>query len=213
MLLNLVNNAVKFTEQGEVVVSVSPEARAGAQVRLRFTVRDTGIGILPAQQARLFEAFSQADGSTTRRYGGTGLGLAISKKLADLMGGDIGVASAPGVGSTFTCILPFTLDTAAADAEQEVKPTAGVVDVAAEPRPSLSGARVLLVEDNDINQLVAREILERFGLVVEIAGNGRDGRGAAARRSRPLHPGPHGPADAGDGRLRGHPSHPRRRWG
>jgi len=175
ILLNLVNNAVKFTAQGEVVVSVSPAARAGAQVRLGFAVRDTGIGILPAQQARLFEVFSQADGSTTRRYGGTGLGLAISKKLADLMGGEISVESAPGVGSTFTCTLPFSLDTAAADAEQEVTPTVGVVEVAAEPRPTLSGARVLLVEDNDINQMVAREILERFGLVVEVA---RDGHAA-----------------------------------
>jgi PAS domain S-box-containing protein len=173
ILLNLVNNAVKFTAQGEVVVAVSPQSQAGGQVRLRFAVRDTGIGILPAQQSRLFEAFSQADGSTTRRYGGTGLGLAISKKLADLMGGDISVASAPGVGSTFTCLLPFTLDTAADEAEQEVKSNSGVVDVAAEPRPTLSGVRVLLVEDNDINQMVAREILERFGLIVEIAGTGR----------------------------------------
>jgi two-component system sensor histidine kinase/response regulator len=171
ILLNLVNNAVKFTEQGEVVVTVSPEARAGAQVRLRFAVRDTGIGILPAQQARLFQAFSQADGSTTRRYGGTGLGLAISKKLADLMGGDISVASTPGVGSTFTLILPFTRDSAAADADREVPPPAGVLAAAAPP--TLSGARVLLVEDNDINQLVAREILAGFGLVVEMANNGR----------------------------------------
>jgi two-component system sensor histidine kinase/response regulator len=171
ILLNLVNNAVKFTEQGEVVVTVSPEARAGAQVRLRFAVRDTGIGILPAQQARLFQAFSQADGSTTRRYGGTGLGLAISKKLADLMGGDISVASTPGVGSTFTLILPFTRDSAAADADREVTPPAGVLAAAAPP--TLSGARVLLVEDNDINQLVAREILAGFGLVVEMANNGR----------------------------------------
>ena len=171
ILLNLVNNAVKFTAQGEVVVSVSPEARAGAQIRLGFAVRDTGIGILPAQQARLFEVFSQADGSTTRRYGGTGLGLAISKKLADLMGGDIRVESAPGVGSTFTFILPFTVDPSAPEAEQEVMPAA---EVAALPAPStVVGARALLAEDNDINQMVAREILEGFGLVVEVARNGR----------------------------------------
>jgi len=171
ILLNLVNNAVKFTAQGEVVVSVSPVARAGAQVRLCFAVRDTGIGILPAQQARLFEVFSQADGSTTRRYGGTGLGLAISKKLADLMGGEISVESAPGVGSTFTFVLPFTLDVSAAEAQLEVMPAS---EVAASPAPStVVGARALLVEDNDINQMVAREILEGFGLVVEIAGDGR----------------------------------------
>ncbi len=172
ILLNLVNNAVKFTEQGEVAVKVSAESPAGAQVRLRFAVRDTGIGIQPAQQTRLFAAFSQADGSTTRRYGGTGLGLAISKKLADLMGGDIGVQSTPGVGSTFTLLMPFSLDTAAAAADREFKSTAGVLAVATAP-PTLSGTRVLLVEDNDINQLVAREILERFGLVIEIANNGR----------------------------------------
>ena len=171
ILLNLVNNAVKFTEQGEVEVTVTPEAQAGTRVRLRFAVRDTGIGILPAQQSRLFEAFSQADGSTTRRYGGTGLGLAISKKLADLMGGEISVQSTPGVGSTFTLILPFTLDLAAADADREIKPPGGVLTAAAPP--TLSGARVLLVEDNDINQLVAREILAGFGLVVEMANNGR----------------------------------------
>jgi PAS domain S-box-containing protein len=171
ILLNLVNNAVKFTAQGEVVVSVSPEARAGAQIRLRFAVRDTGIGILPAQQARLFEVFSQADGSTTRRYGGTGLGLAISKKLTYLMGGDISVESASGVGSTFTLILPFTLDLTTVEEQNELMPA---TEVAAFSAPSpVVGARVLLVEDDDINQLVAREILAGFGLVVEITSNGR----------------------------------------
>ena len=173
ILLNLVNNAVKFTDQGEVTVTVSPAARAGTQVRLRFAVRDTGIGILPAQQSRLFSAFSQADGSTTRRYGGTGLGLAISRKLTDLMGGEIGVESAPGVGSTFSCLLPFSLDPAAREAEPAVIPTAGLRADAATPPPRLTGARVLLVEDNDINQQVAREMLERLGLVVEIADQGR----------------------------------------
>ncbi len=173
ILLNLVNNAVKFTEQGEVAVAVATAARAGDQVRLRFVVQDTGIGILPAQQARLFEPFSQADGSTTRRYGGTGLGLAISKKLTDLMGGVISVERSPGSGSTFSVQLPFTLDPSVAAEEPEVIPIEGS-KVAAEPPPStLAGARALLVEDNDINQMVAREILESFGIVVEVAGDGR----------------------------------------
>ncbi len=173
ILLNLVNNAVKFTQQGEVAVAVATAARAGDQVRLRFAVRDTGIGILPAQQARLFEPFSQADGSTTRRYGGTGLGLAISKKLTDLMGGDISVKSAPGSGSTFSVELPFTLDPSAAEEEPEVIPMEGS-KVAAEPPPStLAGARALLVEDNVINQQVAREMLQHLGLIVEVAGDGR----------------------------------------
>jgi PAS domain S-box-containing protein len=171
ILLNLVNNAVKFTEQGEVVVAVTPQARPGAQVGLRFAVRDTGIGLLPAQQARLFEAFSQADGSTTRRYGGTGLGLAISKKLVDLMGGDLRVESAPGVGSTFTAILPFTVDTAAVPDTREDRPETGRAGLIPPSFPTDS--RVLLVEDNAINQQVAREILRNFGLGVEIVGNGR----------------------------------------
>ena len=171
ILLNLVNNAVKFTERGEVAVVVETAASDGAQVRVRFDVRDTGIGILPAQQPRLFEAFSQADGSTTRRYGGTGLGLAISKKLVDLMGGDLRVESAPGVGSTFTVILPFVVDTAAVVDSHEDLPETG--RAALIPPSFPTDSRVLLVEDNAINQQVAREILQGFGLAVEIVGNGR----------------------------------------
>ena len=101
VLTNLVNNARKFTEQGDIVLGVQALERSAEQVRLRFTVRDTGIGMTPEQTARLFQPFTQADQSTTRRFGGTGLGLAISRQLVELMGGTIGVDSAPGVGSTF----------------------------------------------------------------------------------------------------------------
>jgi CheY-like chemotaxis protein/HPt (histidine-containing phosphotransfer) domain-containing protein len=169
ILLNLVNNAIKFTERGKVVVAVEPEIRVGDHVRLRFSIRDTGIGLLSEQQVRLFEVFSQGDGSTTRRYGGTGLGLAISRKLVDLMGGKISVESTPGVGSTFTVTVPFTVDKA--EEEHDVTPSPGA---ASETKPpTLDGARVLLVEDNAINQQVAQEILQGFGLNVEIADNGR----------------------------------------
>ena len=168
ILLNLVNNAVKFTDQGEVGVSVTLAARAGDRVRLHFAVSDTGIGLQPAQQARLFEAFCQADGSITRRYGGTGLGLAISRKLAALMGGEISVESSPGIGSTFTVTLPFTVDLITGEAE-DIIPSSASADP---PTTTLVGTRVLLVEDNDINQQVAQEILEGFGLTVEIAGDG-----------------------------------------
>ena len=185
ILLNLVSNAIKFTEQGKVVVTVTPVVKAGDQVRLRFAVRDTGIGLLPAEQARLFEAFTQADGSTTRRYGGTGLGLAISRKLAALMGGEISVKSALGGGSTFTVMLPFTVDTSTVEVEQDAMPFSRVLEAAAESQPlTLAGARVLLVEDNDINQMVAQEILQNFGLVVEIAGDGR--KAVEMLRTEPL---------------------------
>ena len=101
VLINYTNNAIKFTERGEVHVSVHIESRCDEQVRLRFAVRDTGVGLSPEQQARMFRSFEQADSSTTRKFGGTGLGLAITRKLVELMGGEVGVESAPGVGSTF----------------------------------------------------------------------------------------------------------------
>jgi len=144
VLSNLLSNAIKFTETGEVVIRVCLEARQEASVALRFEVQDTGIGVPPDSQANIFEAFTQADGSTTRRYGGTGLGLAISTRLVELMGGRMGLISAAGEGSTFWFIARFE--------EQTDTLRAGI----AVPT-HLHGTRVLIVDDNATN----REILEQ----------------------------------------------------
>ena len=109
ILINLVNNAVKFTEHGEVVLTVAVEERESDRVKLKFSVHDTGIGMTPEQTSRLFQPFSQADTSTTRKYGGTGLGLAITSRLVDLMGGRIWVESVPARGSTFHFTATFGL--------------------------------------------------------------------------------------------------------
>ena len=154
VLLNLVGNAVKFTQVGEVVVRVRP---AAGDV-LEFTVKDTGIGIAPDDRARLFEPFTQADGSLRRQYGGTGLGLAISRDLVQLMGGEINVESAPGTGSTFSFTMPFR---PAGDAEaHERVPT------------SLAGLKALVVDDNETNRVVTRHQLMRLGMTVELAMDG-----------------------------------------
>ena len=141
ILANLVNNAIKFTEAGEVIVSVTAAENSGESTLLTFAVRDTGIGIPAEAQGKIFEAFSQADGSTTRKYGGTGLGLSIVRQLVELMGGEVRVDSTPGEGSTFS----FT-------AQWDVAPA----DAATLARQSLAGMRVLIVDDNATN----REILE-----------------------------------------------------
>ncbi|MFO1325834.1 MAG: PAS domain-containing protein [Rubrivivax sp.] len=168
VLVNLLSNAVKFTERGGVAVTVEQRASDADGLLLLFAVRDTGIGIEPAQRQALFNAFSQVDASTTRRFGGTGLGLAITQRLATLMGGETGVESEPGVGSRFWFSVrvrpgrPLPAPGAAtghADLEQALRRRAG-------------GARVLLAEDNLVNQDVARELLQAVDLQVDVVGDG-----------------------------------------
>ncbi len=167
-LLNLASNAVKFTDRGRVTLRVRAEPDGDAHLRLRFEVEDTGIGIAPGVLARLFSEFEQADNSTTRRHGGTGLGLAITRKLAQLMGGDAGAASEPGAGSTFWFTARLQRDPTAV-----VRGTVGA-DASAERilQRDFAGRRVLVVEDEPINQEITRMLLEGAGLVVDTAENG-----------------------------------------
>jgi two-component system, sensor histidine kinase and response regulator len=172
ILINYANNAVKYTDHGRIVVKVRVEQRGRDDALLHFSVADTGIGLTPEQQQLLFQSFQQADSSITRKYGGTGLGLAISKNLAQLMGGEVGVKSRFGEGSTFW----FTVRTGVAHHTGHTVP-AGLTSLGAPldmVLPTGSGVtRVLLVEDNEINQLVAQEILRDAGYVVEVAENGQ----------------------------------------
>ena len=153
VLLNLVSNAIKFTERGEVVLTIEP---AGPDA-LAFTVRDTGIGIPPEQQQRMFEAFSQADTSTSRKYGGTGLGLAISRRLVRLMGGDLRVDSVPGRGATFRFTAPF-----------------GIAGDAAPAQPETAPLRVLVADDNASSRAALAALFAGRGWHVETAASGAD---------------------------------------
>ena len=168
VLINLVGNALKFTDQGSVTVRDCTIEQTADDVQLRFEVTDTGVGISSAAQGRLFNAFEQADNSMTRKYGGTGLGLAISKRLVKLMGGDIGVHSQPGLGSTFwfTIRLGTTTDT--------LSHAPVTADESAETRlkTRFSGARVLLAEDEPIGQEISCIYLREVGLLVDVAEDG-----------------------------------------
>ncbi|MES3025960.1 MAG: CHASE domain-containing protein [Pseudomonadota bacterium] len=166
VLLNFVSNAIKFSENGSIVISTRPLNEAGGETMVRFDVADCGIGMSAAEVGELFKSFHQADPSTTRKYGGTGLGLVISKQLAELMGGCVGVESAPGHGSTFwftarlgKCVnfLPAGPDEVPLDVLEEI-----------------AGAYILLVEDNIFSQQVGQELLEDVHATVVIANNGKE---------------------------------------
>jgi PAS domain S-box-containing protein len=165
VLLNLVGNAIKFTEQGEVVLSIEVGATDGDGVELAFAVRDTGIGIALEQQARMFEAFSQADSSTSRKYGGTGLGLAISRRLVELMGGDLRVQSAPGQGAAFGFSARFGVDGSSPPALPA--PAAALL-------PEGAAGRVLVADDNASSRQALARALESRGWGVDCAAGGAE---------------------------------------
>ena len=166
ILLNLLSNAVKFTEEGSVTLAVEVASLGVQRVHLRFRVKDTGIGISAEDQARIFESFAQASVSTTRKFGGTGLGLAIVKQLAELQRGSVSVESTVGEGSEFVVEIPYQIgDATALDGMV-------MVDDHAES-DALLGRRLLVVEDNAMNQFVARTFLTGWGAEVEVASNGR----------------------------------------
>ena len=174
ILVNLCGNAVKFTERGSVTVSVDAAQVESCRTKLRLAVRDTGVGIPADRVHALFKPFSQVDASTTRRYGGTGLGLSIVRRLAELMGGEAGVESSAGVGSTFWFTACF---------EVASEQSANVVDTVSVPTvlSAKAGKRILLAEDNVVNEKVATRFLERLGYVVHAVPNGREAVDAWAR--------------------------------
>ena len=184
VLINLISNGIKFTDSGEVVVRVAVTSK-----RLRFEVSDTGIGIDPEHQEKLWEAFTQADASTTRNFGGTGLGLTISRKLVEAMNGTIGVDSAPGTGSTFHFEVPLTLsDSPGARRPDSARPfhapgSRSRMAAGDATRPAVAdGATLLVAEDNPVNQMVAQATLEKLGFAVEIAEDGERALAMSAER-------------------------------
>ncbi|HEV1283967.1 MAG TPA: ATP-binding protein, partial [Bryobacteraceae bacterium] len=173
IVLNLIGNAIKFTERGEIALEANVEESPAPGRLLRFSVRDTGIGIPPEKLDSIFEAFMQADGSTTRRYGGTGLGLAICSQLASLMEGSTWVESEPGHGSVFHFTARFSVMDSEPGEARQPKPAS----IAASGR----SLRILVAEDNAVNQRVAVRMLEKMGHNVLLAGNGREALEATQR--------------------------------
>ena len=209
VLANLLGNALKFTDSGEIGVRVELLSEATNVIQVRFTVHDTGIGIPADQTSRLFESFTQVDGSSTRRHGGTGLGLAISKQLVDLLGGEIGVASEPGEGSRFWFTASFG-KAAPGEAPPPKSLPKPAVKIPSAPRPQpathpartpspaakqpatqnpvsiTSHFRILLAEDNEINQRITLRLLEKLGLAADAVVNGREAVQALEKRKYDL---------------------------
>jgi len=171
-LINLANNAIKFTEEGHVYVKVSLENKED-EPYIRFDVEDTGIGIARDKQGAIFESFTQADGSTTRKFGGTGLGLAITKRLAELLGGSLTLASEPGVGSVFTLIVPAGIGMKSGPILEQCNEETAVAERQQLQEQEYTG-RILVAEDAQTNQVLIRLLLERMGFEVTIAGNGAE---------------------------------------
>ncbi len=172
VLFNLVSNALKFTESGSITVEMTGELQSQGHLYCQFAVRDTGIGLTKEQIARLFSAFSQADNTVTRKYGGTGLGLAISKNIISMMQGDIWVESVPNQGSTFFCTAHFALAPEWAKPKTQHQSQEDSLDAAQTVLHKKH--HLLLAEDNEINQIVAREILQSGGYSLDIAQNGQE---------------------------------------
>jgi len=173
IVVNLIGNAVKFTEKGEVNLEIRLESRTTDQARLHFIVRDTGIGISPQKQSLIFEAFSQADGTTARKFGGTGLGLTISKRLVEMMGGTIWVESTEGQGSAFHFTADFRLG-------QVPEPPQLA------PRANLAGIRVLVVDDNATNRRILQETLGSRGIRTTMAESGAAALEAVEQAAEPF---------------------------
>jgi CheY-like chemotaxis protein len=177
-LLNYATNAVKFTERGSVTLRSLKQEETADTVVLRFEVVDTGIGIAPEAMSRLFTTFEQADNSMNRKYGGTGLGLAIARRLAELMGGEAGAESTPGVGSTFWFTVKLTKCS-----ETMAAPTEPAVDAQAEIRQRFARQRILVVDDEPVNREVALIQLEFVDLVVDMAEDGAQAIAMAQKSS------------------------------
>jgi CheY-like chemotaxis protein len=177
VITNLVGNAIKFTDHGEVSIRMDVEREAAGVTVIRAEIRDTGIGIAPEHRGRVFESFTQADTSTTRRYGGTGLGLAISKQLIGLMGGSIGFDTEVGRGSTFWFTVPLRRAVGA-----QAAPSGGELRSlnAALSEAGRSGLRILLAEDNEVNRRIALRMLEKSGFHAQAVENGRQAVDAVA---------------------------------